>query len=77
MQIATAKLTSKSLASIPVGVRKHLNLKPGDTVEYELCEDGTVQLRKSQPLDRVHAAALSSTLTEWASDADEKAYAGL
>lgn len=77
MEIATAKLTSKSQASIPAKVRKRLNLAPGDTVAYELADDGNVRLRKAQPLDAAYSAALSETLSEWAGDNDEQAYAGL
>lgn len=77
MKIATAKLTSKSQASIPAKVRKQLGLKPGDTIAYELSDDGSVTLRKAQPLDVVYSAALGATLTEWAGDIDEQDYAGL
>ena len=58
-------------------MRKRLGLKPGDTVAYELAPDGSVQLRKAQPLDSAYAAALSDTLPEWTSEANEQAYADL
>lgn len=77
MHIAISKLTSKSQASIPAKVRKLLNLRPGDSVAYELADDGSVRLRKAQPLDAAYAAALGETLPEWGGEFDEKAYAGL
>ena len=77
MEIATAKLTSKSQASIPAKIRKQLGLKPGDTIAYELSEDGSVALRKAQPLDLAYSAALGETLSEWAGEVDEQDYAGL
>lgn len=77
MQLATAKLTSKAQASIPTRVRKRLGLKPGDTVAYELTEDGSITLRKATPIDMAFATAVGETLTEWTGDADEQAYANL
>lgn len=77
MQLATAKLTSKAQASIPARIRKRLGLKPGDTVAYDLAEDGSIKLRKATPIDVAYASAVGDTLTEWASEADEQAYADL
>lgn len=77
MRISTAKLTSKSQASIPVAVRERLGLKPGDFIAYELSDDGDVRLRKARPVDYAFASAVAAALTEWGSDADEQAYADL
>ncbi len=38
-------LTTKGQATIPKGVRDHLNLKPGDKVEFVLSETGEVVLK--------------------------------
>ena len=38
-------LTSKGQTTIPVEVRRHLRLKPGDKVEFVIDEQGNVHLR--------------------------------
>ncbi len=38
-------LTTKGQATIPKGVRDHLNLKPGDKVEFVFSEKGEVLLK--------------------------------
>ena len=38
-------LTSKGQATIPKGIRDHLNLKPGDKVEFVVSEAGEVLLK--------------------------------
>ncbi len=73
----TAKLTSKYQATVPTEIRKHLHLKKKDKIVYELLEDGTVILRKITPLDLQYLQSLNSTLTEWASEDDERAYKNL
>jgi antitoxin PrlF len=75
--IATSRLTSKSQATVPAGVRKKLNLKPGDTVIFEEIEAGAVRIRKAEPLDIEFLSALETTLSEWNSDNDDQAYRDL
>ena len=69
----TSKLTSKAQTTIPQAVRTALKLKEGDELAYSI-EDGHVVLtkRSSQILDDPF-----STFSEWDSEADRKAYAGL
>ena len=50
MTTATSRLTSKYQATIPADIRKHLELQTGDTVAFEIREDG-VFISKAQPLD--------------------------
>ena len=53
-------------------------LKPGDRVSFEVLPDQTVRLRKVHPLDVEFAHAVEDTLaSEWNSEHDERAYAGL
>jgi AbrB family looped-hinge helix DNA binding protein len=40
----SAKLTSKGQTTIPIEVRKHLNLNPGDQIDF-IIENGEVKLR--------------------------------
>ncbi len=73
----SSRLTSKFQATIPLGIRKHLNLKESDEVVYELLSDGTVVVRKTTPLDLEYLKSIESTLTEWNSEDDERAYKNL
>lgn len=41
------KLTSKGQVTIPKAIRDALGLDPGDAVEFEIGEDGKVQLRRA------------------------------
>ncbi len=73
----SSKLTSKHQATIPSTIRKHLHLKEKDEIVYELLSDGTVVLRKKSPLDLEFLKSIESTLTEWNSEDDERAYKDL
>jgi antitoxin PrlF len=72
-----ARLTSKYQATIPKEIREVLHLKSGDQVLYELLTDNTVIIRKTSPLDVEYLEALQSTLGEWESEEDERAYKDL
>lgn len=73
----TSRLTSKYQATVPADVRKALGLKAGDAIAWEVSADGEARVRKARPLDLAFAAAVSATLDEWASDADEEAWRDL
>jgi antitoxin PrlF len=72
-----SKVTSKYQTTIPKEIRKHLHIKRGDQIMYELFSDDTVVLRKTSPLDIEYLRAVSKTLSEWNSDEDENAYKDL
>lgn len=72
----TSKLTSKYQTTLPPSVRKALQLQVGDYVGFELIGD-EVRLRRATPLDLAFNQALSGTLSEWDSAADEQAFKGL
>ena len=55
---------------IPREVRDRLGFKPGDSLRYRFTKDG-VLLDKASALNAVGPFALFS---EWAGEADEKAY---
>ncbi|MEP4485974.1 MAG: type II toxin-antitoxin system PrlF family antitoxin [Halioglobus sp.] len=76
MTTAISKLTRKYQATIPAAVREALNLQAGDSVCFEI-DDGQVAVRKSQPADLDYLKGVEETLSEWASEADEQAYANL
>ena len=74
--LQTSKLTSKFQTTVPRAVRKVLNLKAGDLVGFEVIGD-EIKLRRATPLDVAFAQALTGTLTEWSSAADDLAFADL
>lgn len=74
MHLIHSKLTSKNQATVPKEVREILHLQPKDYIIYEIQEDQTVVLRKAKPIDIEYLEALSYTLSEWNSPADEEAY---
>jgi antitoxin PrlF len=67
-----SKVTSKGQTTIPKEIRDTLHAAAGDTLAYEVQENGAVLLRKVQPFDPAWHAALSETLAdEWNSPEDE------
>ena len=48
------KLTSTGQATVPVEVRRHLGLQPGDRICFAVSEDGYVQLRPA-PLPTIES----------------------
>ena len=68
-----SKISVKSQTVIPRQVRDRLKLKPGDTLRYRVTDDGVM-------LDKAPARETDdpfAAFSEWAGDADEKAYGGL
>jgi antitoxin PrlF len=68
-----SKVSVKSQTVIPREVRAQLDLKPGDTLRYRVTDDG-VLLDKAPTNESDDPFAAFS---EWAGEADEKAYADL
>lgn len=71
-----SRLTSKYQATIPLAVRKRLDLRQGDDVKFILRGDEVV-LAKASPLDRTYLRAVEQTLEEWSSPEDEHAFRDL
>ena len=69
----TSRISSKAQTTIPQPVRLALHLAEGDTVAYAI-EGDRVILTKAMPAREEDPFA---TFTEWASDADARAYADL
>jgi antitoxin PrlF len=76
MTRAISRLTRKYQATIPVPVRKKLELEAGDSIVFEI-EDNEIRLRKARPIDLEFVRAVESTLNEWSGEADEEAYRDL
>jgi antitoxin PrlF len=72
----TTRLTSKGQATIPVSVRKALQLKPGDRVAFEVSGKKAF-LRRVEPLDRAFLALSEQAFGEWNSPEDEEAFRDL
>lgn len=71
MKLST--ITQKGQTTIPLEIRKALDLHAGDKISFEVT-DGNVVLRKIHSFDYAHHQALSGTLSEWASKEDDEAY---
>jgi AbrB family looped-hinge helix DNA binding protein len=71
-----SRVTKKYQATIPQEIRQVLDINQGDSVTFEI-EEGQVVLKKVLPLDWDYLNAVSETLTEWSSAADEEAYGDL
>ncbi len=72
----TCRLTEKYQATIPLPVRRALKLERGDSVVFDV-RDNVVVLRRATPIDLEFARAVTDTLGEWGSKADQRAYADL
>ena len=73
-QMIVSKLTSKSQTTIPQSVRRALDMRPGDILEYEIA-DGKVILTKALKNNKTDDPF--RTFDEWNSEADEHAYGDL
>lgn len=69
----TSKLTSKAQTTIPQPVRAALRLKEGDEILYAIEGDRVILTRAGKE----PAEDPFGTFSEWDSEADRRAYAGL
>lgn len=69
-----SRISSKAQTTIPRSVRAALGLREGDTIAYQIEGDRVVltRARSAETPDDPFA-----TFSEWSSDADAAAYAGL
>ncbi|MBF0419143.1 MAG: type II toxin-antitoxin system PrlF family antitoxin [Magnetococcales bacterium] len=72
-----AKITAKGQTTIPREIREALHVGPGDQIVWESLDDGTVRVRRVQPIDLDYLRALEGTMSEWHGAADEEAYRDL
>ena len=73
-----SKITSKGQTTIPKEVRKKLQAEPGDSLAYQIQENGSVMVSKIAPFDFAWHAALSQTLAaEWNSPEADEAFRDL
>ena len=73
----TSKLTQKGQTTIPLEVRKRLDVEPGDHIVYETTSSGVV-IRKVRQFDAAwHAAVEKSLAEEWDSPEDAEDFRDL
>ena len=63
-------VSAKGQTTIPVAIRRRLELGPGDAVRYDIGPDG-VRLIKAEITDLPWARALQPTLSEWEGAEDD------
>ncbi|MFZ5616100.1 MAG: AbrB/MazE/SpoVT family DNA-binding domain-containing protein [Pseudomonadota bacterium] len=73
MSAPFSRISSKSQTVIPKAVREKLGLKPGDSLRYRF-EGNRVMIERAAPEAEDDPFAV---FTEWAGEADEKAYRNL
>ncbi|MBU3889258.1 MULTISPECIES: AbrB/MazE/SpoVT family DNA-binding domain-containing protein [Methylosinus] len=72
-QTVYSKVSVKSQTVLPAEVRERLRIKPGDRLRYVI-DDSGVRIERGAANEEEDPFA---TFTEWASDADDEAYADL
>ncbi len=72
-----AKLSSKGQVTIPAKIRQNLHLQSGDTLAWDIQDDGKIVVRRVEPVDVDYLSALNGTLSEWNSAVDDEAYRDL
>lgn len=75
--ISIAKITSKGQTTIPHAVRDALDVRPGDSIVWEVGPGKVARVRKVAPLDMEYLSAVESGLSEWNCAEDEEAYRDL
>ena len=73
LETVSSKVSVKSQTVIPREVRRHLGLKPGDTLRYRVTDHGVLLDKAPRP----EADDPFASFSEWASEADEKSYQDL
>jgi len=68
-----SKLSAKGQVTIPLEIRRALDIEPGDLISYEI-HGQSVMLSRIAPFDSAFHSAVSETLEEWNSPDDEEAF---
>lgn len=75
--MSITKISSKSQLTLPKKIREAAGLSPGDAVALEVQNNGIIELRPLGRFDSAFHKALSQTLNEWSTPADEEAFRDL
>ncbi|MBO6516087.1 MAG: AbrB/MazE/SpoVT family DNA-binding domain-containing protein [Bacteroidia bacterium] len=77
MLTETGKISSDGRVSIPINLRKQLNLSSGDELLFEQ-KGESISIRKLKDLDAEYLRSVqASCANEWASPEDCEAYDGI
>ena len=68
--VRISTISSKGQTTVPVAIRRSLDLHPGDAIAYEVDGD-KVSIQKASKMDLEWARALERTLTEWQDGEDD------
>jgi antitoxin PrlF len=68
---ATSRISERGQTTIPLEIRKSLNLSEGDLICYEIEGKSSVKIHKLEQLDMEWARAIENTLAEWQGDEDD------
>ncbi|MBT4501323.1 MAG: AbrB family transcriptional regulator [Gemmatimonadetes bacterium] len=68
--IKTSTLSAKGQTTVPAAIRRILDIKPGDSIRYDIKENA-VRISKVEKIDLQWARALEKTLTEWEGEDDD------
>ena len=72
-----AKLSSKGQVTVPAEVRKALHLKTGDSLAWDIQDNGYIFVHRVEPIDITYFNAMNGTLSEWDSSEDEEVFRDL
>ena len=68
--IRISTISSKGQTTVPVAIRRSLDLHPGDAIIYEV-KGGKVSIHKAAKIDLEWAKALEQALAEWQDEEDD------
>lgn len=71
-EIKLSTISKKGQTTVPVEIRKKLELKEGDHIIFEISSSGEVLLKKALSLKNMdYLKAVEQTLTEWTGNEDD------
>ena len=76
MTLDIATVTAKGQVTVPKAIREALGLRQGDRLSWEV-DNGTARVKVVSPLDLDYLQGLEANLQDWASAADDEAFADL
>ncbi len=71
---ASSTLTQKYQATIPLAIRKELDLHKGDKIVFIQSNDDIILRKQHVTQEETYLAALSATMQDWNNAADDAAY---